>query len=206
MLYGQQRDTYMQAKTRRLLDVLILSSAIGLVAVAVATYVTWPANTLGNYLRDRRAREENVRALETRIATEADPLSREYYQAWLAEEKGDLAGAIRGFQSLRDKVPPGTPLHLLSWLRLGLAHGRNGDLERELATYQELMGPYPGASRLSQATFYLRRGDRNLARAVLDEALAQDAKDGSLGTDRQMAQVLRNGLGSGRPDRPSVPQ
>lgn len=185
----------MQAKTLRLIGVLVLSSGVGLVGVALATYLTWPANTLGNFIWDRKAREANVRALEARIAAEPDTLQREFYQAWLAEEKGDLAGAIRRFQAVRDKARPGTPLHLHSWLRLGLAHGRNHDTERELATYKELMAQYPGAGRLSQATFHMRRGDRDRARAILDEALARDATDGSLGTDRGFAERLRSGLG-----------
>jgi tetratricopeptide (TPR) repeat protein len=179
------------AKTRRMLEVLALSSGLGLVAVAVTTYVTWPANTLGNYVYDRRSREANVRILTTRIEREADPLVRRFYQAMLAEGKGDLDGAIRGLQALRGDTRPGTPLHLRSSLYLGLAYGQNRQPAEELATYQTLMDRYPGASRLSQATFYIRRGERDRARALLDEALAQDAKDGSLGSDRQFAQYLR---------------
>lgn len=196
----------MTAKTRRMLSVLGISSCVGLVAVAVTTYATWPANTLGNYLRDRQARQQIIRALERRISAERDALTREFYQAWLAEETGDLAGAIRGFQSLRQKARPGTPLHLHSSLRLGLAYGLNQDLEREVATYQELMDRYPGASRLSQATFYLRRGQAERARTLLDEALAQDERDGSLGTSRQLAQDLRNGLGPGAGNGPGPPR
>jgi Flp pilus assembly protein TadD len=180
-----------------LLGALALSSGIGLVAVAIATYLTWPANTLGNYLRDRQNREANVRALTTRISAETDPHTRTFYQAWLAEEKGDLAGAIRGFQSVQQGTPPGTMLHLHGALRLGLVYGLNHEPERELATYQALMERHPGASRLSQATFYLRRGDRERARTLLDEALAQDARDGSLGTDRTFARSIRNALGPG---------
>lgn len=194
----------MTAKTRRMLGVLGLSASLGLVAVAVTTYATWPANTLGNYLRDRQARQEVIRALEHRISAERDSLAREFYQAWLAEEKGDLAEAIRGFQSLREKARPGTPLHLHSSLRLGLAYGLNHDLERELMTYQGLMDRYPGASRLSQATYYLRRGEAERARVLLDEALSQDEKDGSLGTSRRLAQDLRNGLGPVRGNGPAV--
>ena len=181
----------MTARTRRLLQVTVVSSGLGMVAVAILTYATWPANTLGNYLHDRRNREANVRALEWRVGKETDPLERRFYQAWLVEEKGDLDGAIRGFQALRDDLRPGTPLHLRSSLRLGLAYGQNGQIQRELQTYQALLEQYPGPSRLSQATFYLRQGDKDRASRVLDEALAQDAKDGSLGTERQFAQFLR---------------
>jgi hypothetical protein len=163
----------------------------------LAIYVTWPANVVGNYLNDRRNREATVRALEWRIGNEADPLERRFYQAWLAEEKRDLKGAIRGFHALREEVPPGTPLHLRSSLRLGLAYGLNRQPERELQTYLALMERYPGASRLSQATFHLRRRETDRARALLDAALAQDAQDGSLGAHRQLARQLRDGLGPG---------
>ncbi len=154
-------------------------------------YLTWPANTLGNYVQDRRNHEANVRALTTRIERETDPLERRFYQAWLAEEKQDLQGAIRGFHALQADARPGTNLHLRSSLRLGLAYGQNHQPDQELAAYRALMDRYPGPSRLSQATFYLRQGDRNHARVILDEALAQDKRDGSLGSDRQFAQYLR---------------
>ncbi|MFI5340535.1 MAG: tol-pal system YbgF family protein [Candidatus Methylomirabilales bacterium] len=181
----------MTAKSRRLLEILLLAAGLGLLGVAVMTYVTWPANTLGNYVRDRRNRQANVRALTLRIQSEVDPLERRFYQAWLAEEKQDFQGAIRGFLALRAETQPGTNLHLRSSLRLGLAYGENGQPDQELATYQAQMDQYPGPSRLSQATFYLRRGDRDHARVMLDEALAQDERDGSLGSDRQFAQYLR---------------
>ena len=58
------------------------------------------------------------------------------------------------------------------------------------------MNQYPGPSRLSQAAFYLRQGDRSRARALLDEALVQDEKDGSLGSDRRFAQRLQSMAGS----------
>jgi tetratricopeptide (TPR) repeat protein len=189
----------MTAKTRRLLQALGFSSGLGLIAVAVTTYLTWPTNTLGNYLHDRRNREANVRALEMRVRTETDPLDRVFYQAWLAEEKGDLEGAIQGFQSLREGVQPGTSLHLKSSLRLGLAYGQNRQPERELQTYQALMDQYPGPSRLSQATFHLRQGDRHRALRLLDEALAQDARDGSLGSDRRFALYLQAIAGPNTP-------
>jgi hypothetical protein len=192
----------MTAKTRRLLAVLVLSSGLGVAAVAIMIYATWPDNTLGIYLHVRRNREANVRALEARIAAETDPGWRAFYQAWLAEEKGDLDDAIRGFSVLREKAPLGTPLHLNSSLRLGLAYGRNGNPERELAIYQGLMERYPGPSRLSQATFHLRRHEAARARTMLDEALAQDARDGSLGPQRQFAQGLRDGLEPGQSGGP----
>ena len=185
----------MTPKTRRLLSVLVLSSCVGLVGVAAATYATWPDNTLGVYLHQRRALQETMHALERRIAGEPDPLTRRFYQAWLAEEKGDVAEAILGFESLQATARPGTTLHLRSSLRLGLAHGRNHDPQKELETYQALMARYPGPSRLSQAMFHLRQGQREQARVLLDEALARDARDGSLGSDRQLAAALRNGLG-----------
>jgi Tfp pilus assembly protein PilF len=65
-----------------------------------------------------------------------------------------------------------------------------------------LLEQYPGPSRLSQATFYLRQGDKDRASRVLDEALAQDAKDGSLGTERQFAQFLR---AIAEPRKPAAP-
>jgi len=176
---------------RRLVAFVLLPSGISVAAAAVITYATWPANAVANYFHDRRNQQANVRALEWRVGAEADPLERRFYQAWLAEEKGDLKGAIRGFQALRDDARPGTPLHLKSSLRLGLAYGLNRQPERELQTYLALMDRYPGPSQLSQATFYLRRGDRKQARRVLDEALAQDAKDGSLGSQRGFAEYLR---------------
>ncbi len=196
----------MTAKTRRMLQVVGLSSGVGLLAVAAMTYLTWPANTLGSYLHARRSRAANVRALEARVGVESDPLQRAFYQAWLAEEKGDLDGAIRGFGAVRDQSPPGTILHLHGSLRLGLAYGLKGDAERELGTYQALMGQYPGASRLSQATFHLRRRETDRARTLLDAALAQDARDGSLGEHRRLARQLLDGLGPGPGAGPSTPR
>ena len=179
---------------RRLVVFVLLSSGLSVAAAAVTTYATWPANAVANYFHDRRNQQANVRALEWRVGAETDPLERRFYQAWLAEEKGDLKGAIRGFHALRDDARPDTPLHLKSSLRLGLAYGLNRQPERELQTYLALMDRYPGPSRLSQATFYLRQGDRKQARRVLDEALAQDAKDGSLGSQRGFAEYLRGGV------------
>lgn len=188
-----------------MLEILAVSAGIGLIGVALMIYVTWPANTLGNYLQDRRNRQANIRALEWRIGVERDSLMRAFYQAMLAEEKGDLDGAIRGFRALREEAQPGTKLHLNSSLRLGRAYGQNRQPDQELATYRALMDQYPGPSRLSQATFFLRQGDRDRARAMLDGALAQDERDGSLGSDRNFALRLRAGLGSKPPQATSVP-
>jgi len=180
---------------KRLLGIAGLSLGLGLVGAAAMTYATWPDNALGTYLHERRNREANIRALEWRITQETEPTSHAFYQAWLAEEKGDLERAIRGFQSLRDGSPDGSALYLKSSLRLGLAYGRNGQSDQELAVYQGLMERYPGQSRLSQATYHLRKGYRDQARRLLDDALAQDARDGSLGSDRPFAEYLRAGLG-----------
>ena len=180
---------------KRLLSIAGLSLGLALLGAAAMTYATWPDNALGVYLHERRNREANIRALEWRITQEADPTSHAFYQAWLAEEKGDLERAIRGFQSLRDGTPGSSALYLKSSLRLGLAYGRNGQSDQELAVYQGLMRLYPGQSRLSQAMYHLRKGDRDQARRLLDNALARDARDGSLGSDRQFAAFLRAGLG-----------
>lgn len=189
---------------RRLVAFVLMSSGLSVAAAVVVTYTTWPANAVANYFHDRQNQQANVRALVWRIGIETDPLEQRFYQAWLAEEKGDLKGAIRGFKSLRDDARPGTPLHLKTSLRLGLAYGVNRQPDRELQTYLALMDRYPGPSRLSQATFYMRQGDRNQARRVLDEALAQDEEDGSLGSQRGFAQYLRAGL-EPRPGKPASP-
>jgi len=183
------------AKSRRLLGLAGLCMAVGMVGVAVMFAVTWPHNAVGVYLHERQNRAANIRALEGRIARETDALERAFYQAWLAEEKGDPEEAIRGFQLLRDDARSGTALHLKSALRLGLAYGGNRQPDQELATYQSLMKRHPGPSRLSQATYHLRRGEREQARRLLDDALARDEADGSLGADRSFAQHLRSGLG-----------
>jgi hypothetical protein len=162
--------------------------------VGFTVYLTWPNNALGVFLHERENREANIRALKWRVSVETEATSRAFYQAWLLEEQGDLGEAIRRFQSLRDEARPGTLFHLRTSLRLGLAYGLNREPERELATYQALLVQYPGPSRLSQATFYLRHDEKDRARETLDEALAQDEKDGSLGTDRPFAQSLRAGL------------
>jgi tetratricopeptide (TPR) repeat protein len=189
---------------RRLVAFVLMSSGLSVAAAVVVTYMTWPANAVANYFHDRQNQQANVRALLWRIGAETDPLEARFYQVWLAEEKGDLKGAIRGFKSLRDDARPGTPLHLKTSLRLGLAYGLNRQPDRELQTYLALMDRYPGPSRLSQATFYLRQGDRNQARRVLDKALAQDDEDGSLGSQRGFAQYLRAGL-EPTPGKPASP-
>jgi len=181
--------------------IMFLALGVGLIGIVATIHSTWPNNFAGVFLNERRNREANIRALEWRITEETDPGGRAFYQAWLAEEKGDLEEAIRGFRSLRDAAPPGTGLHLTSSLRLGLAYGRNGQPDEELAIYQGLMGPYPGRSRLSQATYHLRRGERDQARRLLDDALARDERDGSLGSDRKFVLGLRAGLGPAPNDR-----
>jgi tetratricopeptide (TPR) repeat protein len=181
-------------KVRRLLGMVVLSSCIGLVGLAAATYLTWPANTLGAYLHHRRAQQDIIRGLERMVAGQPDHLYREFYQAWLAEEKGDFAEAIQGFESLQVQAQPGSTLYLHTSLRLGLVHGENHEPEKELATYRALMTRYPGPSLLSQTMFHLRQGQRDTARSLLDQALAQDARDGSLGGDRELALILRKGL------------
>ncbi len=194
----------MTGKSKKLLGIALLSLVVGLGGVSATVYATWPNNALGVYLLDRENRQANIRALEWRVSMETEPASRAFFQAWLAEEKGDLAQAIRGFQSLRDAARPGTPFHLRTSLRLGLAFGLNHEPERELAVYQALGDQYPGPSWLSQATFHLRRGEKDQARSALDEALDRDERDGSLGADRAFAQSLRAGLTPERRERPSA--
>jgi hypothetical protein len=189
--------------TKRRLMIVCLALGVALIGIVATIHSTWPNNFAGVFLNERRNREANVRALEWRITQETESAGRGFYQAWLAEEKGDLDDAIRRFRSLRDAAPPGTRLYLTSSLRLGLAYGRNGQPDEELATYQGLMGPYPGPSRLSQATYHLRRGERDQARRLLDDALAQDERDGSLGADRKFVLGLRAGLGPAPNDKPS---
>jgi tetratricopeptide (TPR) repeat protein len=174
-----------------------------MIALAVTIHSTWPDNFAGVFFHDRRNRDANIRALEWRIRGETDPAGRAFFEAWLAEESGDLDGAIRGFRSVRDGASPGSALYLRSSLRLGLAYGGNGQPDEELAVYQGLMGLHPGPSRLSQATYHLRRGERDQARRLLDDALARDERDGSLGSDRGFARALRAGLGSAPDRRPA---
>ena len=194
----------MTGRSKKLLGIAALSLIVGLGGVAATAYLTWPNNALGVYLHERENRQANIRALEWRVSMETEPASRAFFQTWLAEEKGDLTQAIRGFQSLRDAARPGTPFHLRTSRRLGLAYGLNHEPERELATYQALNDQYPGSSRLSLATFHLRRGEKEQARRMLDEALDRDERDGSLGADRPFAQSLRAGLVPERRERSSA--
>lgn len=185
----------MTAKSKQRLMIACLALGVALTGIAATIHATWPNNFAGVLINERRNRAANIRALEWRITQETDPAGRAFYEAWLAEEKGDLARAIRGFRSLRDAAPPGTGLYLTCSLRLGLAYGRNGQPEEELAVYQGLMGSYPGPSRVSQVTYHLRRGERDRARRLLDDAVARDERDGSLGSDREFVRALRAGLG-----------
>lgn len=184
----------MTAKTRLFLKMGLASAAVGLLGAGLAVYLTWPDNSLGAYLRARQNHAKIVQALERRIAGEPDPLARTFYRAWLAEERGDLTGAIAGFEAVRQGAAVEKTLHLHATLRLGQSYGRNGDPERELETYRSLMGRHPGAARLGQIFFHLRRDERGPALALLEEALAQDTRDGSLGQYRQTAREIRDDL------------
>ncbi len=176
---------------------MLAGIAVAVCVIAAALlYATWPDNSVGLYLHERRNREANIRALEWRITQEPEPHAQAFFRAWLAEERGDLDGAIHGFRELRDRVPPTSPLHLRSSLRLALAYGLSGQPEQELAIYRGLREWYPGPSCLSQAMYHLRRGDKDQARRLLDEALAHDERDQSLGSDRDLARSLRAGLGT----------
>ena len=172
---------------------------IGLAGVGAALVLTWPNNALGDYVHLRRNRAATARSLERMATTGSDPLLRTFYAAWLAEEQGDVQVAISRFRAVSDGAPRGSRLRRDGLLRLGRAYGQDGRPDAELAVYQELMAEDPGASRLSQALFRLRRGQRASARVLLDAALAQDARDGSLGPDREMAKALRRGLGGEPP-------
>lgn len=189
----------MTAVPARILAGLVVAVCV---IVTVLLYATWPDNDVGLYLHERRNRDANIRALERRIARETEPHAQAFYRAWLAEEGGDLEGALRGFREVRDGVPPDSALHLRSSLRLALVYGLNGQSDRELAIYEGLMERYPGPSRLSRAMYYLRRGDMEQARRWLDEALARDERDQSLGSDRDLARSLRAGLGTAPGQRP----
>ncbi|HTU02419.1 MAG TPA: tetratricopeptide repeat protein [Candidatus Sulfotelmatobacter sp.] len=189
----------MAAGLRRILVMGGVVAGVGLVALGVALMLTWPDNALGDYLQIRRSQAATVRALARMAAAGTDPLRAAFYAAWLAEENGDLRDAIRRFRAVSDAAPPGSRLRRDALIRLGLVYGQDGQADAELAIYQELMRQYPGASRLSQALFHLRRGERARARALLDQALDRDARDGSLGADRELARVLRRGLGPEEP-------
>lgn len=188
----------MTVTTKRRVMIACLALGAALTGIAATIHVTWPNNFAGVFVNERRNRAANLRALEWRITQETDAAGRAFFEAWLAEEKGDLDAAIRGFQLLRDASSPGSGVYLTSSLRLGLAYGKNGQPDEELAIYQSLIGTYPGPSRLSQATYHLRRGEREQARRLLDDALARDERDGSLGSERDFVRALRAGLGPAR--------
>jgi len=190
------------ARARLFLRMLLGSAAIGLAGAALAVYLTWPVNSLGAHLRIRRNQAEILRALDDRIARESDPLLRRFFAAWRDEEGGDLPGAIRGFREVREATEAAGTLHLHASLRLGLSYGRNGEPERELAVYRELMPLHPGASRLSQALFHLRRGERAEALSLLEAAAAQDAADGSLGHYAATVRAMRDDLRASAARRP----
>lgn len=193
----------MTAKTRLFLHMGLGSALAGVVGVILAVYLTWPQNSLGAYLQLRDDQAKIIRALEGRIAGESDPLVRTFYQAWLAEERGDLAGAIAGFREVQSRADRDGSLSVRATLRLGQSYGRNGEPERELATYQSLMERHPGASRLGQIFYHLRRDEQAEALALLEVALAQDARDGSLGRYRQAAHQIRDGLRASAPRAPA---
>lgn len=185
----------MRPAERRWLKVVALALAIGGAGIAVALLATWPDNALGDLLQVRRSRAAMVEALRHRVDRETDPALRSYYEGWLAEAAGDLDGALARYRVAGEAAAPGSVLHLHAALRLGLVYGEQGDHEKELVIYRSLAGRYPGASQLSQVTFFLRRGEPARARALLDEMLARDAEDARLGSDRALAQALRRGMG-----------
>jgi tetratricopeptide (TPR) repeat protein len=182
----------------------VVGLAFGLAAagIAIGLFVTWPDNTLGDLLHMRRSHAAMVAALRYRADRERDPALRHYYRGWLAEAAGDLDAALVQYRAAGDAAAPGSLLHLQAALRLGLVYGQRGDHEKELVIYRSLQERYPGASQLSQVTFFLRRGEPARARALLDEALARDAEDAGLGSDRALAQALRRGLGAEPPAQP----
>ncbi|MFB3817023.1 MAG: tetratricopeptide repeat protein [Candidatus Methylomirabilales bacterium] len=187
---------------RRWLRVVGLAFGLGGAGVGVGLLVTWPDNSLGDLLHMRRSRAAMVAALRHRVDREADPALRHYYQGWLAEATGDWDAALAQYRAAADAAAPGSLQHLHAALRLGLVYGERGDHEKELVVYRSLAERHPGASQLSQVTFFLRRGEPARARALLDEAMLQDAEDGRLGSDRALAQALRRSLGDGPRGRP----
>lgn len=189
----------MTAKSRLFLRMGLGSALAGVATVSLAVFLTWPQNSLGAYLQLRDDRAKVIRALEGRVAGESDLVVRAFFQAWLAEERGDLAGAIAGFREVQGRAEQDGSLYVRATIRLGQSYGRNGEPERELATYQGLMERHPGAGRLSQIFYRLRRDERTEALTLLEAALAQDAQDGSLGQYRHIARQIRDGL------RASVP-
>jgi hypothetical protein len=137
---------------------------------------------------------DRLAGLERRVATEKDPVLRAYYQAWLTAERGHTRQAMAEYRAVRATATPGSRLQVQAALRLGRLHGEVGEYAEELAIYEGLMAQHPAASLIAQGMYYTRRGDRDRARALLDEALARDAVDGSLGEDRALARSLRNNL------------
>ena len=182
------------AKARLFLRMGLGSALAGVVGVILALVLTWPQNSLGAYFRLRDDQAKIIRALEDRDAGESHPVERTFYQAWLAEERGDLAGAIVGFREVQDRADQAGRLYVRATLRLGQSYGRNGELEREMTVYRSLMDRHPGASRLGQIFYHLRRDEQAEALALLEVALVQDAQDGSLDQYRQAAREIRDGL------------
>jgi hypothetical protein len=180
-------------RIRSAIFLLLLAAGGTSAVVGLAVWLSWPENSVADYVHIWRAQRERVDGLRRRVAAEADPEVKAFYAAWLAEEQGDIAAAVRGFESVRSRSRPGSQGYLASTIRLGQAYGRSGDPARELAVYRSLLSDHPAASRMSQATFHLRRREFEAARRVLVEALEQDTRDGSLGGYRPMAQALLDG-------------
>jgi hypothetical protein len=182
----------LQPRVRVAVRLLLLIAGGASAVIGLAIWLSWPDNAVADYVSIWQGQRDRVRGLRSRVAAETDPEARAFFAAWLAQEEGDFAAAIRGFESIRSRSRPGTTAYLVSTIRLGQAYGRNNDAARELAAYQSLLPDHPAASRMSQATFHLRRREVETARALLLEALAQDASDGSLGGYRDMAQAMLN--------------
>lgn len=183
----------MRRRIRSAIGLLLLAAGGMSAVVGLAVWLSWPENAVADYVHIWRAQRTLVDGLRRRVAAEANPEVKAFYAAWLAEEQGDIAAAVRGFESVRSRSRPGSQGYLASTIRLGQAYGRGGDPGRELAVYQSLLPDHPAASRMSQATFHLRRREVEAARRVLAEALEQDARDGSLGGYRPMAQAMLDG-------------
>jgi hypothetical protein len=193
----------MNARRPRWLRVVGLALGLSVAGAAAAGVLTWPDNPLADYWRIWRNWRGRLAGLERRVATEKDPVVQAYYQAWLTAERGHTRQAMAEYRAVREAAPPGSRLGVQAALRLGRLHGDVGEYAAELAIYESLMPAHPAESLLSQGMFYIRRGDRERARALLDEALARDARDGSLGEDRRLARGLRHGLGpAGAPGQP----
>jgi hypothetical protein len=160
--------------------------------IGLTVWLSWPDNAVADYVSIWQGQRDMVRGLRARVAAETDLEVKAFFAAWLAQEEGDIAAAIRGFEAIRSRSRPGTSAYLVSTIRLGQAYGLNNETARELAAYQSLLPDHPAASRMSQATFHLRRREVESARDLLREALALDARDGSLGEYRDMAQAMLN--------------